>query len=377
MVTPNAPHILLNCFMLHLSLALSAQHTLAVVKTPISHDGSSFTWLMDSYWWIQVYFIFAQLSHLGGYARYVDLLQVNLRRLIHWRPDGTGYLLLLILFSQSLGAGLLAVGIWVRSDGPLWEYVQALDIIRYYNACYIIMTVGVLLLIFGFIGCLGAATEGPCLLSMYNVIMIICIILEIAACALVWSPAGGDNLQRELSRQIRYHVENRISSDVSRRFLDLIQLHLECCGAEAYVDYRNLNQDIPMSCNSARTNNIHIRSCGEMLRRKLEIRGAFIGGFSVSLMMLQVMSLLFNSGLLLLLKRDSDKFKLRLFRWSKQCILYRLPSTFTPFKRLNSFYNNNFHRLSFFFVLDLNYRSSFPENKRCERIGWINSVAVR
>lgn len=208
----------------------------------------------------------------------------------------------------------MTVAIWVRSDGPLWEYVQALDIIRYYNACYIIMGVSVLLIIFAFIGCLGATTEGPCLLSLYNFIMIICVILEIAACALVWSPAGGDNLQQELSKQIRYHVENRIRLEDSRRFLDLIQLHLECCGAETYIDYRKLNQDIPMSCNSERTNNVNIRSCGEMLRRKLEIRGAFIGGFSVTLIMLQILSLLFNSGLLLLIKRDTDKFKMKPFR---------------------------------------------------------------
>lgn len=210
------------------------------------------------------------------------------------------------LRNQALGAGLTAAAIWIRSDGPLWEYVQALDIIRYYHACYVVLTVGIILLIFGFIGCLGAATESPCMLTLYNIVIVICIILEIAGCGLVWSTAGGDELQKVLSDQIKVHVENRIRSDYSRRFLDLIQLHLECCGAETYIDYRKLNQDIPLSCNSDRTNNVHIRSCGEMLRRKLEVRGAYIGGLSVSLMMLQVLVLLFNSALLLLLKKYSD-----------------------------------------------------------------------
>lgn len=209
---------------------------------------------------------------------------------------------------------MTAVAIWVRSDGPLWEYVQALDIIRYYNACYVAMVAGILLIIFGFVGCLGAANESPCMLSLYNVVTIICIIFEIAACALVWTNAGGDELQAELSKQIKFHVENRVRSDFSRRFLDLIQLHLECCGAETYVDYRKLNQDIPLSCNSDRTNNVHIRSCGEMLRRKLEVRGAFIGGFSVSLMMCQALALLFNSALFLLLQKNSQVPKLRLLR---------------------------------------------------------------
>ena len=216
--------------------------------------------------------------------------------------------------SKALGAGLTASAIWIRSDGPLWEYVQALDIIRYYNACYVAMAAGILLVIFGFIGCLGAATESPIMLTMHNVVMIICIILEIAACALVWSTAGGDELQRVLSQQIKVHVEKRVTSEFSRRFLDLIQLHLECCGAETYVDYRKLNQDIPLSCNNERTNNVHIRSCGEMLRRKLEVRGAFLGGIAVSLMMLQSLTLLFNSALLLLLQKSTHQLKSRLFR---------------------------------------------------------------
>lgn len=213
-----------------------------------------------------------------------------------------------------MGAGLTATAIWIRSDGQLWEYVQALDIIRYYHSCYVAMAAGILLIIFGFIGCLAAASESPFMLTLHNIVMVLCIILEITACVLVWSTAGGDELQGVLSRQIKVHVENRVHSEFSRRFLDLIQLHLECCGAETYVDYRKLNQDIPLSCNSDRTNNVHIRSCGEMLRRKLEVRGAFIGGLSVSLIMLQALTLLFNSALLLLLQRDSESLKDRLYR---------------------------------------------------------------
>lgn len=75
----------------------------------------------------------------------------------------------IIFCSQSLGAALLAVAIWIRGDGGLWEFVQALDIRYYYSACYVIMACGLLLLVFGFVGCLGAATESPCMLIMVTV----------------------------------------------------------------------------------------------------------------------------------------------------------------------------------------------------------------
>jgi len=210
----------------------------------------------------------------------------------------------------TFGGSLLAIGIWIRSDGGLWEYMQALDIGRYYSACYLIMTAGCLLLIIGFLGCLGAACESPCILLGYCIGTLICMVMEIAACVLVWKIAGGDKLESQLTWEIMEHIKNRTLSDKSRRFLDLIQLKLECCGADTFVDYRNLGQDIPLSCNSDRTNNVHIRSCGEMLRRYLEIRGAYIGGISIGLLMLQIMTVVFNSCLFFALQKE-DKLLIR------------------------------------------------------------------
>lgn len=109
----------------------------------------------------------------------------------------------------SLGAILLGVAIWVRGDGGLWEYTDNLDIERYYYACYICMTAAALILIVGFLGCLGAAMESPCILLAYFVITGCIIILEIAATILVWRIAGGDRLQNVLSDEM-----NIISKDV-------------------------------------------------------------------------------------------------------------------------------------------------------------------
>ncbi len=63
-----------------------------------------------------------------------------------------------------MGAVLLGVAIWIKADGGLWEYTDNMDIERYSYACYICMTAGALILIVGFLGCLGAAMESPCML---------------------------------------------------------------------------------------------------------------------------------------------------------------------------------------------------------------------
>lgn len=207
-----------------------------------------------------------------------------------------------------LGGLLLCAGIWIRVDGLLWEYTEALAISRYNWACYFAMIVGSILLITSFIGCLGAATESPFLLSLYGIATVVCILFEVVATILVWKIAGGDELQAVLSKGIYYHVENiNINAD-SRRFLDIIQLKLECCGAYNHLDYDRNRQPNPVTCNSIITNNIQIRSCGEMLRRYLEKRGAFIGGVSLGLVLLQIFILIFKSCLLWIMKETREEY---------------------------------------------------------------------
>lgn len=205
----------------------------------------------------------------------------------------------------ALGVGILGVAIWVRSDSALWVYADNMSIGRYYAACYICLAVGAIILLIGFMGCIGAARESTTLMYVYFIVCAILIALEITAAVLVWKIPGGDRLQRTLGDEFRWHMEQRLYNENSRNFLDLIQLKLDCCGAETMWDYRKLHQDIPASCNNPRTNNINIRSCAEMLRRYLEKRGGAIGGVCMGLILVKLGSFFFT----FLLLRESRSIK--------------------------------------------------------------------
>lgn len=119
---------------------------------------------------------------------------------------------------------------------------------------------------------------------------IVAIICEITLIVLVWRIPGGDRLQSELSYELKYHIDLMEYSARSRNFLDLTQLKLQCCGAESFVDYKNMNLPVPQSCSNDLTNNINYRSCCEMLRRYLEIRGGVMGGLALMLSILQLIT---------------------------------------------------------------------------------------
>ena len=59
---------------------------------------------------------------------------------------------------------LLFLAIWIRSDPNFWEFQEHLDLGNYYAACYVSMVVGALLLVVGFMGCVGTFVDSPCIL---------------------------------------------------------------------------------------------------------------------------------------------------------------------------------------------------------------------
>lgn len=193
--------------------------------------------------------------------------------------------------------------IWIRSDSGLWAYADNMDIYRYYQASYICLTVCALIFIISILGCAGASKESEILMFVVSSCSIFLklnakpdmVFLVLCSCSYThhygnccsrsclensWWRFGNysfklylpnelitidkniffiTQLQYSLSNEFKWHMEQRLYNSKSRQFLDLIQLKLECCGAQTMLDYRNMYQDIPASCNSPRTNNINIR----------------------------------------------------------------------------------------------------------------------
>ncbi|KAG9510987.1 Tetraspanin-2A [Fragariocoptes setiger] len=191
---------------------------------------------------------------------------------------------------------LLSLSLWVRSDSALWVYVENLTLNRYYWGCYMGMAAGSLMILISLLGCMGTLLESRLLIYTFVLLTAISTMFSVALLVLVWRVPGGDRLQNEIAQELKSHIDHIDYSDRSRDFLDLIQIKLQCCGAYTFVDYKNSMLPIPQSCSSDRTNNINYRSCSEMLRRYLEIRGGAMGGFALSLVLLQLILAILTLG---------------------------------------------------------------------------------
>lgn len=73
---------------------------------------------------------------------------------------------------QLAGAAILGVGIWVKVDsGSILGFLNKIDgapseLQQVQNVGYLLIAVGALLLIMGFLGCCGAIKESRCMLLM-------------------------------------------------------------------------------------------------------------------------------------------------------------------------------------------------------------------
>ncbi|EEC14380.1 hypothetical protein IscW_ISCW010731 [Ixodes scapularis] len=199
-----------------------------------------------------------------------------------------------------LGLGVLAVGIWIRSDPDFWvTTLQALG-----RVCVNVYLGGLSLLSLVHMSDLSGCRQLK-YMATYFIAMFVLLILECAVAGLVWKVADGDQLQQKLAESIGQKMDTIIEDSKARRFMDLMQVHLECCGAISKHDYEVRSLTIPQSCSSSRTNNIFYYGCSENLRVVLERTGAVVGGLGLALGFVQIIVMIISLCLFCTIRQDS------------------------------------------------------------------------
>ncbi|KAK7929966.1 hypothetical protein WMY93_006361 [Mugilogobius chulae] len=143
------------------------------------------------------------------------------------------------------GAAILAVGIWVQVDsgslmsilGDIKNAPPGLDQLA--NVSYLLIAVGAVLLVIGFLGCCGAVKESRCMLLTFFSIVLIIFIIEVAgAIVLLVFEDVAAQLFKGLKTEVRKEMIEKYGSD--DKFTDLWNATMEqfkCCGFNNYTDF--------------------------------------------------------------------------------------------------------------------------------------------
>lgn len=145
------------------------------------------------------------------------------------------FLFLFNLIFFLLGGVILGFGLWLLLDNQSFIVVLN-DSMAVKVACYILIAVGSFSMLMGFVGCLGAIYEVRCLLGLYFTCLLLILIAQIAAGALIYFQK--DMLDEEMSKIVSKVLDNYPGNNTStEQAWDFIQRNMKCCGWSGRQDW--------------------------------------------------------------------------------------------------------------------------------------------
>ncbi|NXS61964.1 CD82 protein, partial [Brachypteracias leptosomus] len=128
------------------------------------------------------------------------------------------------------------------------------------TSAYVLIGVGALTMLMGFLGCLGAVNEIRCLLGLYFTCLMLILITQVAAGLIIYFQK--EALKGELSDIVGNLIEDYNPSNDDERNLrdawDYVQRQIACCGWTGAKDWENnkilINQSMtvyPCSCSNS------------------------------------------------------------------------------------------------------------------------------
>ncbi|XP_037530331.1 tetraspanin-1-like, partial [Nematolebias whitei] len=115
------------------------------------------------------------------------------------------------------GGVILGVGIWVKVDsGSLLGLLEEVEdapneLSQLVNISYLLIGVGAVLLVLGFLGCCGAVRESRCMLLTFFCIVLIIFLAEVAGAVILL-------IFQDVANQLLNDVENKVTASIKKKY---------------------------------------------------------------------------------------------------------------------------------------------------------------
>lgn len=227
------------------------------------------------------------------------------------------------------GAAILAVGIWVKVDsGSILNFLGQIEnapdgLSQVLNVGYLLIALGALLLVIGFLGCCGAIRESRCMLLLFFIIILLVFIAEVAGAVviLVFRP-----LAEELFDKLGTAAVKNIQKDYGGN-ADITGLWnttmstLKCCGFNNFSDfdgspfYKDHNSQYPPQCcpgfsdpcnATAAASDMTITGCFPKIEKLIDDNIVVIAGVGLGIAALEICAMAVSMILYCRIKSGSD-----------------------------------------------------------------------
>ncbi|XP_018519935.1 tetraspanin-9 isoform X1 [Lates calcarifer] len=214
------------------------------------------------------------------------------------------------------GCGLLGVGIWLSvSQGSFATFSPSFPSL---SAANMVIAIGAIVMVTGFLGCLGAIKENKCLLLSFFIVLLIILLAELILLILffVYSDKVSENAKQDLKDGLAlYNSENNIGL---RNAWNIIQAEWKCCGVIAYTDWHEALKEkvVPdrccqehyQNCGRNSTNMFWNRGCFEKVEEWLDENKHLLGTIGMVILVVQLLGMAFSMTLFHHIHRTGKKY---------------------------------------------------------------------
>ncbi|XP_051544065.1 tetraspanin-9-like isoform X1 [Myxocyprinus asiaticus] len=214
------------------------------------------------------------------------------------------------------GCGLLGVGIWLSvSQGSFATFSPSFPSL---SAANLIITLGSVVMVTGFLGCLGAIKENKCLLLSFFIVLLIILLAELILLILffVYTDKVSENAKQDLKEGLQlYNTDNNIGL---RNAWNIIQAEWQCCGVTGHTDWHDALQEkaVPdkccqehyRECGRNATNVFWSQGCYEKVEEWLNDNKHLLGTIAMCVLVLQLLGMAFSMTLYQQIHRAGKKY---------------------------------------------------------------------
>ncbi|XP_051570204.1 tetraspanin-1-like [Myxocyprinus asiaticus] len=209
------------------------------------------------------------------------------------------------------GSAILGVGIWVKVDsGSVLSALQKVqgapgELGQLLNVGYLLIAVGAVLLILGFLGCCGAVRESRCMLLLFFIIILIVFIAEVAGVIviLVFKPLAESLIQRVGDEAVKNIRKNFGKNKDITGLWNTTMATLKCCGFFNYTDFTgspfvNETGTYPSqccsrsSCNATTAMNSTVSGCFGTLKKLIDDNAVIIIAVALGIAALELAAMI-------------------------------------------------------------------------------------
>ncbi|XP_043980554.1 CD9 molecule a isoform X1 [Gambusia affinis] len=189
------------------------------------------------------------------------------------------------------GTAVLAVGLWLKLDSKTNSLFQGEDSpYVLYTGVYVLIAVGVLMMVVGFLGCCGAIQESPLMLGLFFSFLLIIFAIEIAAG--FWGFSNQNKVLDLINGFYRQTYEEyaKTRDEGLKETLRLIQNELYCCGLKGRME-----EAYPDLCPPAESLDMFIiKSCPDVIDEVFNSKLHIVGGIGITIGVIMVFGLIFT-----------------------------------------------------------------------------------